>query len=65
LGSVAGWRIGDLENYFARAGQAHAVARDLFDGCGIRFKAVNALLEFLIFLVELLDLRLNGLNLSF
>ena len=65
MGSVAAWRIGDLENYFAGTGEAHAVARDFLDGCRIRFETVNALLQFLVFLVELLDLRLDGLNLSF
>lgn len=62
---MVAWGIGDLEDYFTRAGEAHAVARDFFDGRGIRFEAVNALLEFLVFLVELLDLRLDGLNLNF
>ena len=62
---MAAWGIGNLKDHFARAGKAHAVAGDFFDGRGIGFEAVDALLKFLVFLVELLDLRLDGLNLNF
>ena len=54
-----------MENHFAGAGEAHAVARDLFDGGGIRFETVNALLELLVFVIELRDLRFHPLNLIF
>ena len=64
MGRVAAWRIGNLKDHFAGTREAHAVAGDFFDGGRIRFKAVDALLKFLVFLVELLDLRLDGLNLN-
>lgn len=50
---------GHLENQFAGAGEAHAVASDFFDSGRIGLELVDFLLQVLIFFVELLDLGLH------
>lgn len=67
-GSGGGFCVGlggHLEDEFAGAGEAHAVAGDFFDGRRVGFQLVNFLLQFLIFFVELINLRLHFAHLAF
>lgn len=54
-----------LEDEFAGAGEAHAIAGDFFDGGWIGLEPVDFLPQILIFFVELLDLRLHFAHLGF
>ena len=56
---------GHLEDEFAGAGEAHAVAGDFLDGGWIGFELMDFLLQFLIFFVELIDLGLHVAHFGF
>ena len=63
-----GFRVGlrgHLEDEFAGAGEAHAVAGNFFDGGRVSLELVDFLLQILIFFVELFDLGLHFAHFGF